>query len=1404
LLRLQIITLILALSAPALAQTTFTSATSGDWDDGGTWGNTSPGVQGTDWPATTDHAVIAYGHTVTLQQSNTIANFTINHGGQFYFNSFTLTATGTVTPFVAQATGDFDQASTWLNGSAPGVVNDDIVVTIGLRVTLVSNTVLNDLSVNSSGVFDDSNNNIQVDGNLYLNGIMAGSRDLQFTGGAGTTIDGSGGHSAKNFDINGSTTILSTANLTFGATVDMINGGTTTNNGSVTFVGDLKSTGAASTWINAANSTLKATLTVFNGSGNLQASATGNTVIYSEAGNQTIKDPTSSTYYNLTVAGTGTKTMSTGTIILGDLEITSGILNAPTAFSIGGNFTSSGTFDENTGTVTFDGIGEQTITKTGGETFYNIILDKASGTLNLADDVIASNALTLTQGLIDAGSNMLTLGTGTGNEGTLTHTAGQIIGQFERWVASSTTSTDIVFPVGSTANENPAVINFDGIVSGGTVIFQFIESNPSNAGLSLVDGITIYNTFVDGYWDMSKSASFNLGLNSFNLNLDGTGFTAFTIAATTRLLTRSDAGSNWVAEGTHVAAVSPVVKRSVLSTIPAQYAFGDNTNCTPPSTSVITGTAEVCTSETAVAYSVVNTIGSTYAWTITGGTQVSGTNTSSITVDWGATGIAGNVRVVETNSCTSGSVVDLPVNVNSIAPTSITGSTIVPEFTSGLAYSVTGLAGYTYAWTITGGTQATGGTTSSITVDWTFPGIGNISVVAQKAGCTAAAAYDVDITIYDVINSVTSGPWRTASTWETNTVPTSVENARIMNGDVVTISNNETINNLIIQLGATLTNASSTLTVDGDLTVDGFYQGGIKDLIVDGINSNIDGSGTINIVASSIAIGTGPKTISPTAVLTVLNGDIDIGIGITVTNQGSIEVADNITGANATSSNWINDVNSNLTIGTSIFASKGVLTATALGNHVSYNGAAQNIEVPSASTYQNLSFEGSGAKTLEGSIQINEDFDIAGSASLDADGNAVTLSGTTAQAITDASTADIDFFDLIVNNTSGTIPQITTNGAMNVTNSATFTDGVVDNTGTFTFNDATATSTTDSYIDGPVTFIDGTGTTGFTFPIGEGSIWARLGISSLAASSQFTAQYFFADPQVTFGTTIDATDFPGGTANISTEEYWQLDYDGGGTETANVTLYWEDGTRSVITDLADLTITKWDGADWGNDGGINTTTSGTPAAGSVTTTSPYTTFSPFSFASPLGNNALPVELVYFHGKLLSQGVVLEWQTASELNNDFFEIEVSTDGENYTTLANIEGQGSSTSVTNYDYVDRYPSTGLNYYRLRQVDFNGDFTFSNIISVMNDAPAKLFFSAYPQPASSHLTLQLMAIDDTSIMNLVIYNMNGKVIRSISIDPKTKQLPVDISAFTNGLYLVRLNQAAQAFHGRLLIQK
>lgn len=165
-------------------------------------------------------------------------------------------------------------------------------------------------------------------------------------------------------------------------------------------------------------------------------------------------------------------------------------------------------------------------------------------------------------------------------------------------------------------------------------------------------------------------------------------------------------------------------------------------------TSPITGSAAVCSGDTGVTYSVVNSAGSNYAWTVTGGTQTSGGTTNSITVDWGVAG-AGVVQVVETASggC-SGNPVILNVTVSNAPSTSaITGSALVCENETGVTYSVTNTAGSSYVWNITGGTQASGGTTASITIDWGAAGAGTVEVTETNGGGCAGTAVNLSVAI---------------------------------------------------------------------------------------------------------------------------------------------------------------------------------------------------------------------------------------------------------------------------------------------------------------------------------------------------------------------------------------------------------------------------------------------------------------------------------------------------------------------------------------------------------------------------------------------------------------------------------------------------------------------------------
>ncbi len=168
-----------------------------------------------------------------------------------------------------------------------------------------------------------------------------------------------------------------------------------------------------------------------------------------------------------------------------------------------------------------------------------------------------------------------------------------------------------------------------------------------------------------------------------------------------------------------------------------------------PSASAISGSTTVCPGTIGSVYSVPYNSGSTYTWTITGGTQASGTNTYYITVNWGAAG-TGNVSVVETatGGC-SGSIINFPVTIKNVTTSAITGTTGVCASATGVSYSVTNNSGSTYAWTITGGTQASGTTTNGITVNWGAAGAGNVKVIETNSGCTGAAV-NLPVTINSI------------------------------------------------------------------------------------------------------------------------------------------------------------------------------------------------------------------------------------------------------------------------------------------------------------------------------------------------------------------------------------------------------------------------------------------------------------------------------------------------------------------------------------------------------------------------------------------------------------------------------------------------------------------------------
>ncbi|KKK50235.1 hypothetical protein LCGC14_3127050, partial [marine sediment metagenome] len=338
-----------------------------------------------------------------------------------------------------------------------------------------------------------------------------------------------------------------------------------------------------------------------------------------------------------------------------------------------------------------------------------------------------------------------------------------IIGQFERWISG--TGTNFNFPIGNSSAIRPLDITFADL-SSGSLIAEFINTAPGNSGLPLTDGTAdISNAFLDGYWTLTRANS--LASTDYDLDLTGTGFSSFPIVDETRLLIRENSSSDWTVEGTHIAATGETVSRDNLVTLSAEYGFGDTTACTPPVSSVISGLTSVCAGDNGVVYNVDLNAGSSYQWTITGGTIASGQGTNTLEVDWGSTGMMGQIQVIESNSCTQGAPELLNVEIHPLPSSVISGETTVAAGASGEVYSVLSRPNYDYNWTITGGTQVPVTTSASITVDWGTGTSGKVSVVPENTVCSqSASAEELDVTILPVITSQSDGEWGNSATWD--------------------------------------------------------------------------------------------------------------------------------------------------------------------------------------------------------------------------------------------------------------------------------------------------------------------------------------------------------------------------------------------------------------------------------------------------------------------------------------------------------------------------------------------------------------------------------------------------------------------------------------------------------------
>lgn len=159
---------------------------------------------------------------------------------------------------------------------------------------------------------------------------------------------------------------------------------------------------------------------------------------------------------------------------------------------------------------------------------------------------------------------------------------------------------------------------------------------------------------------------------------------------------------------------------------------------------------------------------------------------------------------------------------------------------------------------------------------------------------------------------------------------------------------------------------------------------------------------------------------------------------------------------------------------------------------------------------------------------------------------------------------------------------------------------------------------------------------------------------------------------------------------------------------------------------------------------------------------------------------LPVELTKFNVSKRANKVDLIWQTASEINNDRFEIERSTDANRFESIGEVEGEGNSQRLTDYTFIDERPSNGINYYRLKQVDIDGAFEYSDVVSIELDRT-----KARITPTT---TFDQITVSTGESSNITVRSFAGQFMSSQS--SSDGNFTVDMTNYPRGIYFLSIN--------------
>lgn len=188
------------------------------------------------------------------------------------------------------------------------------------------------------------------------------------------------------------------------------------------------------------------------------------------------------------------------------------------------------------------------------------------------------------------------------------------------------------------------------------------------------------------------------------------------------------------------------------------------------------------------------------------------------------------------------------------------------------------------------------------------------------------------------------------------------------------------------------------------------------------------------------------------------------------------------------------------------------------------------------------------------------------------------------------------------------------------------------------------------------------------------------------------------------------------------------------------------------------------------------------------------------------SDVIPVELVSFNAFANGSVVNLAWTTATELNNSGFSIERKTDSNNWQSIGFVRGSGTTTSTNNYTFTDRNISSQITYsYRLKQIDFNGSFAYSNVIQVSTNLISTFELKQnYPNPFNPSTQISF-SIAQGGFVRLVVYNLLGQEVKTLinrNMEAGSHSITFDASGLESSVYIYKLTSSGSTLTKKMIL--